>query len=59
MTSKHPERSVATALAKLDAENNPKVSKKSTDDDLGNEEEDEDQPTLNSNFDTETKDKPN
>ena len=57
MTSKHPERSVAAALAKLDAEKNPKLSKKGTEDDLGNEEEDEDQPVMNSNRTAETKDK--
>ena len=57
MTSKHPERSVAAAIAKLDAEKNPKMSKKSTEDDLANEDEDEDQPAMATNLTTETKDK--
>ena len=34
MTSKHPERSVSAAVAKLEAKNKPKVTKKSTEDDL-------------------------
>ena len=54
MTSKHPERSVTAAIAKLDAKNKPKVTKKSTEDDLDGQ---FDEPVGSTVQNSETKDK--
>ena len=55
MTSKHPERSVAAAIAKLDAKNKPKVAKKNTEDEL--DEQFDDDPVGSSVQNSNTKDK--
>ena len=54
MTSKHPERSVADAIAKLEEEYNPKKQKR-TESDLNDEEEDEDDIAVPSALETENK----
>ena len=56
MTSKHPERSVADAIAKLEEEYNPKKQKR-TESDLNDEEEDEDDIAVPSALETENKEK--